>query len=161
MKILRQTFIAIIASLGLIAGTTPASAQTVSPGGPITASGQLTLSLIGGYSETVCDYTFSGTATATGFVLTSYTANQVSGSGFFNCSETIQLGEKGIVIDAVSSDKLNLEHIVLNTPFGDCEDNDISLDWANSGIVFNNNALILFCQASGTLTVSPTQTISN
>lgn len=161
MKYLYKAAVAALTGVSLIAAASAVSAQTVSPTGPVTASGQLTQSLLG-TNETICNVTFSGEALSNGFRFDSYTGSWVSG-GDLACDDSIDFGNDGLVVTAVPNQpgKLNLEHILISTRDGDCEAENVELTWNGSGVTFPPGTLIdPVCNFAGTLTISPATTIT-
>ncbi|TRO89094.1 hypothetical protein FKB34_14825 [Glycocaulis profundi] len=156
MKLLASSLSSVIAALGLAAA---ASAQTVSPTGPITATGQLNQSLAGGQFLTICQVTFQGVAHANGFTFTSYTGTQVGGPGDLACDDSIVFP---VEVEALSSSDLMIDELHISTRLGDCSASNIPLTWDNatSSVTFPAGTSIELCEFEGTLTVSPATTIN-
>lgn len=144
-------------AVGIVATASAASAQTVSPTGAVTVSGQLTQGLNAvSWFDTVCNATFTGTADATGFTLTGLTSVNVSGP--LSCDDGIQLPVR---INAVSSSELSIEDLIVDTRLGTCSGTDIRVPWNNaSSSATVPNMAIGFCSLTGTLTVSPATAIN-
>lgn len=160
MKYLSKTVISTIAALGLAAAASAASAQTVSPTGAITVSGQLNQSLAGGQFLTVCNVVFQGVADSTGLTLNSYTGTNVNG-GDLACSDSLVFP---IRVDAVSPTALNVQSLIVSTRFGDCADTNIPVSWSNasSSVTFPVGTTLGggICELNGSLTVSPATQIN-
>lgn len=88
MKNLSKTVISVLAAAGFAIAASAASAQTVSPTGPIVVSGTLNQSLAGGQFLTVCNVVFQGVADASGLTLNSYTGANVNG-GDLACDDSL------------------------------------------------------------------------
>ncbi|MFC5373518.1 hypothetical protein ACFPIF_13180 [Brevundimonas faecalis] len=157
MKYMSKVAVAAFAAVSMIAAASAVSAQTVSPTGAVTVSGQLTQGLNGvSWFDTVCNTTFTGTADAAGFTLTGISSVKVSGP--LSCDDGIQLPVR---INALSSSQLSIEELVVDTRLGSCSGTDIRVPWnnANSSVTVPTTA-IGFCRLAGTLTVSPATTIN-
>jgi hypothetical protein len=158
MTYLSRSVMSVLAAIAL-ASASSVSAQTVSPTGAITVSGDLNQSLAGTLL-TQCHVVFQGTADAAGFTLTSYTGTNLNG-GPLACDNSIVFPLR---IDALSSTSLNLESITISTRLGDCSGSNIPLTWQNppaSSVTFPvGTAIGGVCDFDGTLTVSPSTTIN-
>jgi hypothetical protein len=168
MKALQKTFVALVAGVSFIAAASSASAQTLTPGQAIKATGTLnqSLALDPASTLTICSVTFHGVVlgsgtTVTGFQFNSYEGTQVGGPGNLACDDSIQFGPVSggpddLTLNFTSPTQLNLAHILISTRLGDCEDTNIALTWNGSGVTFPVGTNIApVCQFDGTLTVSP------
>jgi len=157
MKYLSKVAIAALAGTGMIVAVSAASAQTVSPTGPVTVSGQLTQGLsASSIFDTVCNTTFTGVADASGFTLNTISSTRVS--GILSCDDGIQMP---IRINAVSPSQLSIEDLIVDTRLGVCSGSNIPVPWNNAtSSVTVPGTTIDFCKLSGTLTVSPATTIN-
>lgn len=161
MKYLHKAAIAALASASMFAVVSAASAQTVSPTGPITVSGQLNQSLAGGQFLTVCDVTFQGVADANGFTLNSYTGTNVNG-GDLACDDSLVFPIRVNTVPNQPS-QLRIQTMTVSTRLGSCTGSNIPLSWSNatSGVTFPVGTIIApVCEFNGTLTVSPATTIN-
>lgn len=157
MKYVSKIVVAALAGAGMLVAASAASAQTVSPTGPVTVSGQLTQGLSSSsLFDTVCNTTFTGVADASGFTLNTITSTRVS--GILSCDDGIQLPVR---INAVSSSELSIEDLIVDTRLGTCSGSDISVPWNNANSSVTVPATTIgFCKLSGTLVVSPATTIN-
>lgn len=160
MKNLSKTVISVLAAAGFAIAASAASAQTVSPTGPIVVSGTLNQSLAGGQFLTVCNVVFQGVADASGLTLNSYTGANVNG-GDLACDDSLVFP---IRVDAVSSSALNVQSLIVSTRFGDCAETNIPVSWnnANSSVTFPVGTTLGggICELNGSLTVSTSTTIN-
>jgi hypothetical protein len=153
--------------LGLVAFQTAAVASTVSPAGTaVTASGQLTQDL-NGTLTTVCNVTLSGTTDSTGITFTSYTGTAVSGP--LACDSGLVLPLR---VDATSPTSVTIRNMTVSTRLGDCGPADVVGPWNNAtstagplmGSLPGTSGLLALiggtCHANGSLTISPSITIS-
>lgn len=157
MKILSNALISLTALAGMFAMTCAASAQTVSPAGPVTATGQLTQSL-SGLLTTVCNTTFTGTATASGFTFDTISAVKVSGP--LECTDGIVLP---IHVDTVPGNlnQVKIRNLTVDTRLGSCSGSNIVVPWSNGAPnVTLPTTSLGFCRLSGNLTLSPATAIN-
>lgn len=158
MKTLSKSVICVVASASMFAMACAASAQTISPTGPVTATGQLTQSLSGLFT-TVCNTTFTGTATASGFEFTSISGTNVNG-GPLACTDGIVLP---IYVDTVpgNQNQVSIRNLTVDTRLGTCSGSNIVVPWSdvapNVSIPTTN---LSFCRLSGNLTLSPATVIN-
>jgi hypothetical protein len=158
MKYLSKTVIGALACASLFAAASAASAQTISPTGSVTANGLLTQSLSGAFT-TVCNTTFTGTATATGFEFTSISATNVNG-GLLSCTDGIVLP---VYVDRVvgNPNSVSIRNLTVDTRLGVCSGSNIVVPWSNTAPnVTIPTTNLSFCRLSGSLTLSPTTTIN-
>lgn len=164
MKHVTMVRLGLGAAAAILIGVQPAAAQTVAPTGPITASGQLTQSLLGTF-VTVCDVTFYGTATASGFEFTSMSGTNVNG-GPLACYQGTLGGSEGWVLptqgDALSATEVKFTNFVYSSRLGACLGTNVYAQWDNatSQLTFPQGTTFHFCRVAGTLTVSPATTIN-
>lgn len=153
--------------IGLVAFQAAAVAQTVSPANTaVTASGQLTQDL-NGTLTTVCNVSLTGTTDATGITFTSMTGTAASGP--LSCDDGLVFPLR---VEATSPTSVTIKDMTVSTRLGDCGPADVVGPWDNatstagplsaalpgtSGLL---GAIGGVCHASGSLTISPSITIS-
>lgn len=155
---------AIIFRLGSAVGlaalmfSTAGQAQTLSPQGPITATGVMNVGFKGTATfNSVCEVVFQGVADAAGFTLTSVSGTQTS--GLITCTDDGSWPAEGWVLPIranITPDRqVRFENLAFVTRLGDCMNPDVLASWDDAGSRVDVTADKTFCRLSGSLTISP------
>ena len=156
-----------VGALSLAAFQTAAVAATVSPANTaVTASGQLTQDL-NGTLTTVCNVTLHGITDPTGITFTSMTGTKAS--GLLSCDDGLVFPLR---VDATAADQVTIRNMTVATRLGNCGPADVVGAWNNAtstagplsaSLPGTSGGLKAFggvCNASGSLTISPSISIN-